>query len=454
MRPDSKLCFDFSLPVDKSQLEELESEKDDEEEVAKNSATEENEKDAEEGDGGAEKKVEAGFADSQILRSSSGIFQLVHDQGETTKESSGDEADDDDEEGDDEEEEDEVDQALDFSWTKVAPKKVELSDLVGEEKNVFTSPTVISKEVLEVQDEGQDQFQFGVPHNESTLSEKENEEIEKETLSAAAAESTEEEDEEPPKKQALNRRASTSPLGRSTSKPRSPSSTDKRGGAAAGTPPSSVKRRSARASSPISEQQTPSRRSTRKRSGGSPATPSVQVKSRTSSLSSPATATSTTPVERSPVTETRSSKRKNLSSSSDSSPTLARNSKKRSRSSPNTSSTHHISTRRSARGQLPGNEPVEHVVDAKQVEDDQQASLVRAETLAMDVEASELEIAADVDKGEDGNIVRREGSAASTIIMESSLGKVSAASTEVMEDLEEEKEGDVASEAMETSVSR
>ena len=127
---------------------------------------------------------------------------------------------------------------------------------------------------------------------------------------------------------------------------------------------------------------------------------------------------------------------------------------KRSQSSPNTSSTHHISTRRSARGQLPGNEPVEHVVDAKQVEDDQQASLVRAETLAMDVEASELEIAADVDKGEDGNIVRREGSAASTIIMESSLGKVSAASTEVMEDLEEEKEGDVASEAMETSVSR
>ena len=89
---------------------------------------------------------------------------------------------------------------------------------------------------------------------------------------------------------------------------------------------------------------------------------------------------------------------------------------------------------------MPGNEPVEHVVDAKQVEDDQQASLVRAETLAMDVEASELEIAADVDKGEDGNIVRREGSAASTIIMESSLGKVSAASTEVMEDLEEEKE--------------
>ena len=98
MRPDSKLCFDFSLPVDKSQLEELESEKDDEEEVAKNSATEENEKDAGEGDGGAEKKVEAGFADSQILRSSSGIFQLVHDQEETTEDSSGDEADDDGEE--------------------------------------------------------------------------------------------------------------------------------------------------------------------------------------------------------------------------------------------------------------------------------------------------------------------------------------------------------------------
>jgi len=98
--------------------------------------------------------------------------------------------------------------------------------------------------------------------------------------------------------------------------------------------------------------------------------------------------------------------------------------------------------------------PVEHVVDDKQVEDNQQASLARAETLPMDMGPSELELAADVDTREDDNIARREGSAASTIIMESSLGKVSAASTEVMEDLEEEKEGDVASEAMETSVSR
>merc|ERR1719422_1065870 len=55
VRPDSKLCFDFSLPVDKSQLEELESERDYEEEVAKNSAIQETEKDAEEGDDGCEK---------------------------------------------------------------------------------------------------------------------------------------------------------------------------------------------------------------------------------------------------------------------------------------------------------------------------------------------------------------------------------------------------------------
>ena len=46
MRPDSKLCFDFSLPVDKSHLEELESEKE-EEEVAKYCPTKENVKDAE-----------------------------------------------------------------------------------------------------------------------------------------------------------------------------------------------------------------------------------------------------------------------------------------------------------------------------------------------------------------------------------------------------------------------
>ena len=46
MRPDSKLCFDFSLPVDKSHLEELESEKE-YEKAAKYYPTKENVKDAE-----------------------------------------------------------------------------------------------------------------------------------------------------------------------------------------------------------------------------------------------------------------------------------------------------------------------------------------------------------------------------------------------------------------------
>ena len=46
MRPDSKLCFDFSLPVDKSHLEELESEKE-YEKAAKYCPTKENVKDAE-----------------------------------------------------------------------------------------------------------------------------------------------------------------------------------------------------------------------------------------------------------------------------------------------------------------------------------------------------------------------------------------------------------------------
>ena len=61
MRPDSKLCFDFSLPVDKSHLEELESEKEDEK-VAKYCPTKENLKDAEEYNSGAEKVVETDVA--------------------------------------------------------------------------------------------------------------------------------------------------------------------------------------------------------------------------------------------------------------------------------------------------------------------------------------------------------------------------------------------------------
>merc|ERR1719507_1831597 len=120
VRPDSRLCFDFSLPVDTSQLEEV---------VSSGRNKEENEKN---------EKMDAAAA--SILRPSSGIFQLVHEE-ESAKDDSGDEGDDDeaedeeDEDGDeeDDEEEDEVDQALDFSWTKVAPKQVETSNLVEED---------------------------------------------------------------------------------------------------------------------------------------------------------------------------------------------------------------------------------------------------------------------------------------------------------------------------------
>ena len=68
MRPDSKLCFDFSLPVDKSHLEELESEKEDEK-VAKYCPTKENLKDAEEYNSGAEKVVETDVAQEVVEKS-------------------------------------------------------------------------------------------------------------------------------------------------------------------------------------------------------------------------------------------------------------------------------------------------------------------------------------------------------------------------------------------------
>ena len=68
MRPDSKLCFDFSLPVDKSHLEELESEKE-YEKAAKYCPTKENVKDAEEYNSGAEKVVETDVAQEVVEKS-------------------------------------------------------------------------------------------------------------------------------------------------------------------------------------------------------------------------------------------------------------------------------------------------------------------------------------------------------------------------------------------------
>merc|ERR1719187_450357 len=110
----------------------------------------------------------AAAASAVVLRPSAGIFQLVHEE-ESAKDDSEDEG-----------EDDEVDQALDFSWTKVAPKQVEMPDLVEEEdeleKNAFTAPTVISVEVLqEKDDDDRGQFIFGAPHKESTISERESE---------------------------------------------------------------------------------------------------------------------------------------------------------------------------------------------------------------------------------------------------------------------------------------
>merc|ERR1719305_924648 len=124
-----------------------------------------------------EKDEKMDAAAASILRPSSGIFQLVHEE-ESAKDDSGDEGDDDDAEDEEDEEEDEVDQALDFSWTKVAPKQVETSNLVEEDelgKHSFTTPTVVSVEVLQEKDDDQGQFTFGAPHNESTISDGETE---------------------------------------------------------------------------------------------------------------------------------------------------------------------------------------------------------------------------------------------------------------------------------------
>ena len=76
MRPDSKLCFDFSLPVDKSHLEELESEKEDEK-VAKYCPTKENIKDAEEYNSGAEKVVETDVAQEVVEKSDEEFREVV-----------------------------------------------------------------------------------------------------------------------------------------------------------------------------------------------------------------------------------------------------------------------------------------------------------------------------------------------------------------------------------------
>ena len=76
MRPDSKLCFDFSLPVDKSHLEELESEKEDEK-VAKYCPTKENLKDAEEYNSGAEKVVETDVAQEVVEKSDEEFRKVV-----------------------------------------------------------------------------------------------------------------------------------------------------------------------------------------------------------------------------------------------------------------------------------------------------------------------------------------------------------------------------------------
>ena len=93
-------------------------------------------------------------------------------------------------------------------------------------------------------------------------------------------------------------------------------------------------------------------------------------------------------------------------------------------------------------------ELADQVVDvvAKSVEKQEKVSLERAATLPMEVEAeaeSEVEAAA-------ADLEEREGSAASTVIMESS-SRASAASTEVME---EEIMGETSAIPMETSITR
>ena len=436
VRPDSSLCFDFSLPVDTYQLEDVVLSED-------NQEVEENQ------------KIDPV---ASVLRPSAGIFQLVHEV-ESDKEDSGDEGDDDEAEDEEdvddvEEEKDEVDQALDFSWTKVAPKQVEMPDLVQEEeleKHSFTAPTVVSVEVLQEKDDGQGQFIFGAPHNESTISEKESEGEAEQGISGAdaamkvvdeKAESTEDEGDDASEKEAgaevlkrtrmSSRRTSTSPLGRSTSKLRSNSSplTPKRSlseTAPAQTPPPSSSRRSARAAS-ASTTVTPSRRSTRKTSGASPATTPTRVaKEESQNAAAPA----------SPSNTTERSKRKSLSSPRVSSPTTpSKSSKARSMSSPLAAS----SSRKSARGKVA--EPVEQVVDVGVKNDEkQEVPLERAATLPMEVEAAEA-VAADLEE--------REGSAASTVIMESS-SRASAASTEVME---EDLVREASAIPMETSITR
>ena len=462
VRPNSRLCFDFSLPVDTSQLEREE-----------------------------EKGTDASAA---VLRPSSGIFQLVHEDGESAKEDSGEEGDDDEAEDEDEEEEDDdddedvVDQALDFSWTKVVPKQVAISDLVEEEaveKKTFTAPTVVSLEVLQDGGDDQDQFTFGAPHNESTISERESEggEVEPEVSETdgelevvgkqvdvkvvdkkpeeGLAESTEEDDdasekeaaeEVPTRRRTSSRKASTSPLGRSTSKLRSTSSplTPKRSASetASHTPPPSSSRQSSKAAS-SSTAVTPSRRSTRRTSGASPSTPPVNTKKNSTASPSAPTESSkrdslSSPSPSSPgATSTRSTKRKSLSSPRNSSPTpVPKSSTKRSTSSPLMTATQ-SSTRRSARGKASGTEPQEQILDVGVIGGENPKTLERTETLPMEVEAAEVAAVTE-------NIEEREGSAASTVIMESNSSKASVASNEVMEVVEEE----ASAVSMESSVNR
>ena len=92
-------------------------------------------------------------------------------------------------------------------------------------------------------------------------------------------------------------------------------------------------------------------------------------------------------------------------------------------------------------------ELADQVVDvaAKSVEKQEEVSLERAATLPMEVEAeAEAEVAAVA-----ADLEEREGSAASTVIMESSTSRASAASREVMEIARE-----TSAIPMETSITR
>merc|ERR1719397_1205314 len=105
--------------------------------------------------------------------------------------------------------------------------------------------------------------------------------------------------------------------------------------------------------------------------------------------------------------------------------------------------TQQSSTRKSARGKV--TELADQVVDVvdKSVEKQEEVSLERAATLPMEVEA-ESEVAAVA-----ADLEEREGSAASTVIMESSSSRASAASAEVMEIARE-----TSAIPMETSITR